>query len=64
MASFAADASTAVLREEAEIEVLSFRVGGGYAFLIYRRSDGVFATALTHERDRWKLISATPNPID
>lgn len=63
MASFAADASPATLREEAEIEVLSFRVGKKYAFLIYRRPDGIFATALTREGGDWKLISVTPNPL-
>lgn len=63
MASFAADASTAVLREEAEIEVLSFRVGDRYAFLIYRRPDGIFALALTREDGEWKLISVGPNPL-
>jgi hypothetical protein len=63
MASFAADASPSTLREEAEIEVLSFRVGGRYAFLIYRRPDGIFATALTQEGGAWKLISVTPNPL-
>jgi hypothetical protein len=63
MASFAADASTATLREEAEIEVLSFRVGDKYTFLIYRRPDGIFATALSREGGAWKLISVTPNPL-
>jgi hypothetical protein len=64
MASFAADASPATLREEAEIEVLSFRVGDKYTFLIYRRPDGIFATVLTREAGAWKLISVTPNPIE
>lgn len=64
MASFAADASTTTLREEAEIEILSFRIGDKYAFLIYRRPDGIFATALTREGGNWKLISVTPNPIE
>lgn len=64
MASFAADASPAVLEEEAEIEVLSFRVGDKYTFLIYRRPDGIFATALSREGGKWKLISVTPNPIE
>lgn len=63
MRSFASDASTAALREEAEIEILSFRVGPKYAFLIYRRPDGVYATALTREGGDWKLISVTPNPL-
>ncbi len=63
MASFAADASPAILREEANIEVLSFRVGDKYTFLIYRRPDGIFATALTQEGGAWRLISVTPNPL-
>jgi hypothetical protein len=63
MASFAADASPTTLREEAEIEVLSFRVGDKYTFLIYRRPDGIFATALTREAGAWRLVSVTPNPI-
>jgi hypothetical protein len=64
MVSFAADARTSVLQEEAQIEVLSFRVGHRYAFLIYRRSDGIFATALSRESGHWKLISVTPNPLE
>jgi hypothetical protein len=63
MASFAARARDSVLREEAEIEVLSLRVGRGHAFLIYRRPDGVWATALTREGGRWKVLTPTPNPI-
>jgi hypothetical protein len=64
MASFAANAKDSVLREEARIEVLSFRVGGRYAFLIYRRSDGVWATALAREGGKWKLVSVTPSPVE
>jgi hypothetical protein len=64
MASFAADASSAVLRQEAEVDVLSFRVGGGYAFLIYRRRDGVYATALSRESGSWKIVSVTPTPVE
>lgn len=60
MASFAAKASTATLAEEA---VLSFRVGGKYAFLIYRRPDGVWATALAREASAWKIVTVTPNPL-
>jgi hypothetical protein len=63
MVSFAADASTATLREEAEIEVLSLRIGDEYAFLVYRRPDGIFAIALTREDGEWKLISVGPNPL-
>ena len=44
--------------------MLSFRVGGRYAFLIYRRSDGkVYTTALTREGGAWKIVSVTPNPV-
>ena len=65
MASFAANAEDSVLREEAEIEVLSFRVGKQYAFLIYRRPDRrIYATALAREAGAWRLISVTPNPIN
>lgn len=63
MASFAARAEDKVLREEAQIEVLSFRVGAKYAFLIYRRPDGIWATALAREGDGWRIFSVTPNPI-
>ena len=64
MRSFAAGASSALLAEEAEIDVLSFRVGSRYAFVIYRRPDGIFATALTREAGRWKLITVTPTPVE
>jgi hypothetical protein len=60
MGSFAADASTAVLEEEAEIEVLSFRIGDKYTFLIYRRPDGVYANGLVRKAGRWKLLLVTP----
>lgn len=63
MASFAAHASPAALREEAQIEVLSFRVGRRYTFLIYRRPDGVFAMPLAREGGRLKLLLATPEPL-
>lgn len=64
MASFAAHAQTSVLEEEARIAVLSFRVGGKYAFLIYRRPDGIWATALTREAGNWKVVSVTPAPVE
>jgi hypothetical protein len=63
MTSFAAGAAPATLRREARIDVLSLRRGGGYAFLIYRRPDGVYATALTREGSGWKIVSATPAPV-
>jgi hypothetical protein len=64
MASFAAHAPTAVLEEEARIEVLSFRVGSKYAFLVYRRPDGIWATALTGEGGNWKVVSVTPASVE
>ena len=64
MASFAAHAQTSILEEEAQIDVLSFRVGGKYAFLIYRRPDGIWATALTREAGNWKVVSVTPAPVE
>lgn len=63
MASFARNARRSVLREEAEIDVLSFRVGSRYAFLIYRRPDGLYAMALTREGGEWKLVTVSPNPL-
>jgi hypothetical protein len=64
MESLAAQIPTHDLAEETHIEVLSFRVGGDYAFLIYRRPDHrIWATALTRERGKWKIISVTPNPL-
>jgi hypothetical protein len=51
--------------EEAEIErVLSLRVGGGHAFLIYTRPGGeAFATALQRERGTWKVLSVGPTAL-
>jgi hypothetical protein len=65
MAYFAtqAHARTSVLEEEARIEVLSLRIGGKYAFLIYRRSDGVWATALGRQGGAWRVISVTPAEV-
>jgi hypothetical protein len=47
---------------EAEIlDVLSLRVGGGHAFLIYTRPGGkIYTTALGHEGGAWKVISVGP----
>jgi hypothetical protein len=65
MASFAAHAQTSVLQEEADINVLSFRVGHGYAFLIYHRpGDKVYAAVLTREGGTWKIVSVTPSPVE
>jgi hypothetical protein len=61
--SFNSQVPDGTLAAEARIGVLSLRVGGKYAFLIYRRTDGVWATALTPEGGEWKVISVTPNPI-
>jgi hypothetical protein len=63
MRSFAAEASPGVLAEEAEIEVLSLRQGTRYAFLIYRRPDGIFAIPLTREGGGWRLVLVTPTPV-
>lgn len=62
---FTEQAPDRALQEEAEIEVLSFRSGGGFGFLIYeRRDDGkVYATAVKPEEGEWKIVSVTPNPI-
>jgi hypothetical protein len=49
---------------EADIEVLSFRIGEENAFLIYNGSDDkAYANALIRESDTWKLISAAPTPL-
>jgi len=63
MAFFAKDANPATLKDEAQIEVLSLRVDPPIAFLIYRRSDGIWATALEREEGQWKVISVTPAPV-
>lgn len=61
---FTERASARAPKRKAEIEVLSFRIGGGYGFLIYRRPDGkVYATAVEPEASEWKIVSVTPNPI-
>jgi hypothetical protein len=63
MSSFAQGADPATLGMEAQIEVLSLRVKRSTAFLIYRRSDGVWATALRREGGHWKVVSVTPAPV-
>jgi hypothetical protein len=63
MASSAADGTSAPDPQEAVFRVLSLRVGDGYAFLIYRRSDGIFATALIPEGNSFEVLSVTPTPI-
>lgn len=63
MESFATDASDASLAQEADIDVLSARIGGGYAFVIYRRSGGVYAMPLVPEDGTWRLLLVTPNPL-
>jgi hypothetical protein len=64
MESFAQGADIATLRREAEIEVLSVRVGPHmdrlYAFVIYGRFDGIWATALAREAGRWRIVTVTP----
>jgi hypothetical protein len=63
METFASRASDATLAREADTTVLSFRVGGGYAFLIYRRPDGIYAMPLVPEDGTWRLFLVTANPV-
>lgn len=63
MEAFFGEAPEQALREETEIDVLSFRAGGGFGFLIYERPDGIFATAVEPRGGEWKLISVTPQPL-
>lgn len=63
MATFARRARGSELRKEAEIDVRSVRIGGGYAFVIYRRPDGFFASAFKRNAGRWWLLSVTPQPL-
>jgi len=56
--------STATLAREAQIVLLSLRVGPEFkTFLIYRRPDGIYAMPLTREDDEWRLYLATPTPV-
>jgi hypothetical protein len=51
----------AFIRESKVADVLSLRIGGGRAFLIYVRPGGkVYATALTREGGAWKVVSVSP----
>jgi hypothetical protein len=51
----------AFVRESEIVDVLSLRVGGGRAFLIYTRPGGkVYATALIREAGAWKVVSVSP----
>lgn len=64
MEAFFGEAPERALRAETEIDVLSFRAGGGFGFLIYERPDGkVYATAVEPRGGEWKLISVTPQPL-
>lgn len=64
MEAFFGEAPEQALREETEIDVLSFRAGGDFGFLIYERPDGkVYATAVEPKGGGWKLISVTPQPL-
>jgi hypothetical protein len=60
LAFFAKDADPATLRSEAQVEVLSLRIDPRNAFLIYRRPDGVWATALERGGEGWRIVSVTP----
>jgi hypothetical protein len=65
MGLLAAHVPASAFAHEAEIlEVLSLRVGGGNAFLIYSRPGGkVYATALGSEDGAWKVISVGPTAL-
>ena len=65
MARLAAGTPARAFAEEARIEkILSLRIGGGNAFLIYTRREGeVYATALGREEGAWKVISVGPTPL-
>jgi hypothetical protein len=65
MGKLAAGVPPRAFVREAELErVLSLRVGGGGAFLIYARAGGkVYATALRREGDAWKIVSVAPTAL-
>lgn len=67
MRSFAGHADRATLRREARIETLGVRVGPYrgrlFAFVIYRRSDGSWSTALVREAGTWKVLTVTPQQL-
>jgi hypothetical protein len=63
-ASLVTPGSKPALRAEARIHVLSLRLDGSHAFLIYKRPDERFyATALSREGGRWKVFSVAPAPL-
>jgi hypothetical protein len=66
MGLLAAEVPASAFAKEAEIvDVLSLRIGGGHAFLIYTRPEGkVYATALGHESGSWKVISVGPTALN
>jgi hypothetical protein len=66
MAAFANEVPVSAFAHEAEIlKVLSLRVGGGHAFLIYTRPGGrIYATALGREGSVWKVISVGPTALN
>jgi hypothetical protein len=65
MRKLAASVPAGALARAAEIgEVLSLRVGGGRAFLIYARPNGgVYATALAQEGQAWRVVSVGPTAL-
>lgn len=65
MEALASGVAASAFAHEAGIgEVLSLRVGGGHAFLIYTRLEGkVYATALSREDGAWKIVSVGPTAL-
>jgi hypothetical protein len=62
METLATNVPRSAFVHEAEItEVLSLRLGGGRAFLIYARPNAkIYATALSREGGAWKVVSVGP----
>ena len=64
MATLAAKVPREVLRKAAEINVLSFRVEGNQAFLVYTNGEGApYSALMEREGSVWKLASVAGNPL-
>jgi hypothetical protein len=64
MAALTAQVPAATLRTAAEINVLSFRVSGTHAFLIYTNGDGTpYSVLMEPEGGTWKLASVAGNQL-